>query len=94
MKQSIVVFMVFALVSGCATAKKTYVADGREGYSINCSGSALNWGMCAEKAGQICGAAGYDVLEKVGDQGTFVSANQNSLYGGSIMNRSMLIACK
>jgi hypothetical protein len=81
-------------VSGCATASKTFTSDGKEGYSINCSGSALNWGMCYEKAGQLCGTKGYEVLEKSGDTGAMVAAGQYGLFGGSVINRSMIIKCK
>lgn len=83
-----------AMAAGCATSKEVYTADGRKGYSVNCSGSALNWGMCYEKAGEICGTRGYEVLEKSGDQGAMVSGNQFGFYGGSFMNRSMIVQCK
>jgi hypothetical protein len=81
-------------VSGCATASKTYTSDGKEGYVINCSGSALNWGMCYEKAGELCGAKGYVVLEKSGDTGAIISGSQYGFFGGSVINRSMIIKCK
>jgi hypothetical protein len=80
--------------ANCATSRETYTADGRAGYSINCSGSALNWGMCFEKAGDLCGERGYTVLEKSSDQGSVVSGTQYGLYGGSVMNRSMIVQCK
>lgn len=86
--------LIAVLLGGCATAKKTYTSDGKEGYSITCSGSALNWGMCYEKAGEICGSKGYKVLEKSGDQGTMLYGNQFGLYGGSVINRNMIIKCK
>ena len=86
--------MLTFLLSSCATANKTYTSSGEQGYSINCSGTALNWGMCYEKAGNLCGEKGYEVLEKTGDQGATVSGNQFGLYGGSVMNRSMIIKCK
>lgn len=78
-------------MGGCATASKTYMPDGQEGYNITCSGSMLNWGMCYEKAGKLCGSKGYEIIEKSGDQGSMVSGNQFGLYGGSIINRNMLI---
>ena len=81
-------------LSACATSSQVYTADGKRGYYINCSGSALNWGMCYEKAGDICGTKGYEVLEKNGDQGTTVSGNLFGVYGGSVINRSMIIKCK
>lgn len=90
MKIIILLSLCFFL-GGCATAKKTYTSDGKEGYVITCSGSALNWGMCYEKAGKICGTKGYEVLEKSGDQGAIVSGNQFGIYGGSVINRSMVI---
>jgi hypothetical protein len=96
MKLSLIVLScaVAVVLSGCARSSKTYTSDGREGFSIDCSGSALSWGKCFEKAGDLCGARGYDLLEKSGDQGSTVAANQYGLYGGSVMSRSMVIACK
>lgn len=92
---SVLILFAFCLCNyGCATSSKTYTSDGKEGYNINCSGTALNWGMCYEKAGEICGTKGYIVLEKHGDTGGMVSGNQFGLYGGSVINRSMIIQCK
>jgi uncharacterized protein YceK len=91
MKKAILLIFICFIVGGCATAKKTYTSDGKEGYVITCSGSALNWGMCYEKAGKLCGTKGYVVLEKSGDKGAMVTAGQFGLFGGSVINRSMLI---
>ncbi len=93
MKILIPLVLIIICLSGCATASKTYTPDGSEGYIINCSGSALNWGMCYEKAGEICGPKGYEVVEKSGDTGSIVSGNQFGVYGGSIVNRTMIIKC-
>ena len=94
MKNLGAILLVVAVLGGCATAKQTYTADGQQGYSINCAGSALNWGMCYEKAGEICGEKGYEVLQKSGDQGAIISGTQYGLFGGSVINRSMIIRCK
>jgi hypothetical protein len=94
MKRSFLVLSLITLLGGCATANQTYTADGQKGYSINCSGSALNWGMCYEKAGEICAERGYVVLEKSGDKGFAASGTQFGLFAGSVMNRSMIIRCK
>jgi len=88
------ILLVATLVGGCATASKTFTSDGKEGYVIDCSGSALNWGMCYEKAGKLCGTKGYEVLEKSSDTGAMVSAGEYGLFGGSAINRSMIIKCK
>lgn len=94
MKKITILLAIAFCLSGCATASKTYTSDGKEGYSITCSGTALNWGMCYEKAGQLCGQKGYEILEKTGDQGAMLSGNQYGLYGGSVINRNMIIKCK
>lgn len=82
------------ILSGCAMSSKTYTPDGREGYSIDCSGTALSWGKCLEKAGALCGARGYEVLERSGDAGGMTSAGQYGLFSSSVLTRTMLITCK
>jgi len=94
MKQLLVFLLIINSAAGCAVAKQTYTADGREGYSINCSGEALTWGACFEKAGEICATRGYDILEQSGDQGAMISATQAGAFGTTTISRSMLIACK
>ena len=94
MKIFLVICVSSILFLACATSKQTYTPDGQKGHVIDCSGSALNWGMCYEKAGQICKDKGYIILEKSGDQGTMVSGNKFGIYGGSVMSRSMIIKCK
>jgi predicted alpha/beta hydrolase len=92
--KSLICLIAISVVSGCATASKTFTSDGKEGYNVVCSGSALNWGMCYEKAGEICGRKGYHILEKSGDQGETFAANRFGAYGGSVINRNMIIRCK
>ena len=70
-----VVLAAAVLAGGCASAHQTYTSDGKVGHSLNCSGTARNWGMCYEKAGELCGAKGYDVLQKSGEQGAMATAN-------------------
>lgn len=94
MKNIITIFLFASILSGCATAYRTFTDDGKEGYNINCSGSGLNWGMCYEKAGKICGTKGYTVLQKDGDQGASLYGNQYGVYAGSQISRSMIIKCK
>lgn len=86
--------LLILLMTGCATSRETYTENGQLGHSINCSGSALHWGMCYEKAGKLCGEKGYEVLAKSGDQGAMITGTQFGLVGSSVMSRSMLIQCK
>jgi hypothetical protein len=81
-------------LAGCATGKSISLPDGRQGYSIRCDGAALSWEACYEKAAEICQSNGYEIVVKDGDQGTVISGNQYGVYGGSVVHRNMLIACK
>jgi hypothetical protein len=86
---------LFALaLSACASSRATYTADGRQGHSLNCSGLARTWGMCEEKAGEICGARGYDILSTTSDSGVIATANDAGFMAGNTISRTMLIACR
>lgn len=89
-----IVGIVCLLMTGCATQKTTYLPDGSQGYSIDCSGQALNWGMCDTKAGQTCGSRGYEVVRRDGEQSPTAVANSTGLYAGAFVQRTMLIKCK
>lgn len=36
-------------LTGCATASNTYLKNGKQGLSIDCSGEAMSWASCYEK---------------------------------------------
>lgn len=81
--KNLINIMLFVIVgvgfSGCAVSTPTYTAEGKIGFSINCSGAALNWGYCEQKAGEMCGANGYDILSKNGENiGNITSFNSSS----------------
>lgn len=82
------------LLSACATSTSTYLPDGSRGHSIVCSGSALSWAQCEQKAGEICKDAGYDLLSKSSDSNASVAGGQFGLFGNSSNSRSMLIKCR
>jgi len=92
--RSLVLLFIVTFVAGCAVSSQTYLPSGEQGYSIDCSGTALTWGKCYEKAGEICGSKGYDIIYQSDQGGAAVAANQYGLYGSSLMKRSMLIKCK
>tara|TARA_B100001057_G_scaffold229615_1_gene229953 strand:- start:82 stop:438 length:357 start_codon:yes stop_codon:yes gene_type:complete len=69
--------LIICFISGCASSKQTYSADGEIAHSLNCSGKTRNWGMCYEKAGEICGTKGYNILNKDGEQGASVAGATN-----------------
>ena len=88
-----VVLLTILIVGGCATASRTYLPSGAEGHSITCSGSVLTWGHCYEKAGELCGQRGYEVITQSGEQGAVAAAGQFGAFGGSTFIRNMLIKC-
>ena len=90
---NLIILLSTVILSACATSKEVYTSDGTRGYSINCSGSMLNWDSCYERAEKTCSAEGYEVLEKTGEEGLTVPGNSSSLQRGSIVHRSMVIQC-
>lgn len=86
--------MIAAGLAGCATSSTTYGPDGRPAYTLNCSGMALTWGACYEKAGTLCGTAGYDVLAGGSEHAAVLGGGSSSFFGGTAISRSMMIACK
>lgn len=102
MHRLLIIFSASALLSSCATVKETYAPDGRKAYSLNCSGTARGWDKCFNSAGEACKGAGYDILDRVGEDASFASlagsANNSSgnVSGSSVKTRerSMIIACK
>jgi hypothetical protein len=83
--------LILALIlQGCAMSGKTYLPDGRQGYTINCSGIQT----CESKAGDLCGARGYTVIDRQDmPQAALAGAPQIGIAGGTNYVRTMLIAC-
>jgi hypothetical protein len=106
MKSKILAISIAILLSGCAISKPTYLSDGSQGFSISCDGSAVGMNVCFEKAGEMCGSRGYDVLNKEGQiiyAGTSSSsarvnssggAAQSFGYFGAFNTKSILVKCK
>lgn len=88
-------FLAMSLaISGCATQKLTYLADGSKGYSIDCSGQALSWNLCYEKAGKTCGVRGYDIMNKEGEATPSATATSQYAFSGAFVHRTLLVKCK
>lgn len=93
MKMILIAGVALAL-AGCATVHETYAPDGRKAYTLNCSGLARGWDKCFDAAGERCGPAGYDVIDRTGEDSGFVSATSTAIVGAHGLERSMTIACK
>jgi hypothetical protein len=98
--------LILSSLLGCATSKEVYLADGSKGHSISCDGVVLNFGACLEKAGELCGARGYVVVNQSGEAVPFSTASggytANSVaasgsfqaQSGAIVTRSLFVKCK
>jgi hypothetical protein len=92
--RAVAVVLATALMAACASTKPVYLPDGRQGYSVDCSGTVRTWGQCLEKAGAACGSRGYEVVDQAGNN-SFV----HNTMGGNFQviptaSRTMIIACK
>ena len=91
------IVLVFFL-SSCATSTKTFLPDGSEGYSISCNGAAVGINVCFEKAGELCGSKGYNLINREGQivpYGTGSANNQGAFVTyGSFNTKSIMIKCK
>lgn len=78
------------LLAGCTTEKTVYLPDGRQGHAIGCA----TWSDCYAKAGDICKAGGYDIVDKNSDQRTVIGGSPYGVAGGTAQDRMIVIACK
>lgn len=91
-------------LAGCGLthSSKTYGPSGKEAHSISCRGAANTWASCYERAGEICGRAGYDLVARDGEVTPFgmasgyanSSGGSFSGFSGGAVSRSMLIQCR
>jgi hypothetical protein len=85
---------IVLFITGCATVHQTYAPDGRKAFSLNCSGTARGWDKCHTAAGELCGAAGYDILDRSSEDVAHGGATGANAFVTKTHDRSMLIACK
>ncbi|MFJ3484960.1 hypothetical protein ACIPL1_16460 [Pseudomonas sp. NPDC090202] len=81
-------------LTGCATAQNTYTKDGQQALSIDCSGEAMSWAACYEKADASCAGTGYNI---VGTNGTPQPGAADKTLGADVGNyktRTVMVTCK
>lgn len=106
MSRALFIIFAFAVLQGCATSREIFLADGTKGHNINCSGAGMNYSNCLEKAGEICGARGYQILNQQGEVVPFSTAIREFgstmrspsigylVQSGSVITRNLFIKCK
>lgn len=93
MNKLLLVMVVLGL-AGCATASKTQLNNGQQGLSIDCSGEAMSWDKCYEKADASCAGTGYNI---VGTDGTAQPKESDKTLGvdvGNFKGRTIVVVCK
>lgn len=83
-----------ALMTGCTTTSDTYLKNGEQGLTIDCSGEANSWASCYEKADASCAGTGYRI---VGTDGTPSLKESDKTLGkdvGNFKSRSVVVVCK
>ncbi len=81
-------------LSGCATSEETFLGNGEQGLSIDCSGEANSWAACYEKADASCAGSGYKI---VGTDGTPSLKESEKTLGADVGNyksRNVVVVCK
>lgn len=95
LKSMVTGLLVAMILSSCATVRESYAPDGRKSYALNCSGTARGWDKCFSAAGEICGAKGYDILDRSSEGVAAIGGSfQGGFSGAKTNERTMLVACK
>ena len=93
-----ITLIAWLMTTSCAVSKKIYLPDGSDGYSISCDGAAVGINVCFEKAGEICGSRGYDIINREGQIipfGTGTATNNHAVVTyGAFNTKSIMIRCK
>ena len=86
--------LALLVLGGCATASSTYLVDGKQGLSIDCSGEAMSWAKCYEKAEASCAGTGYSIIATEGTPALAQSDKTLGVDVGNFKSRTIVVACK
>lgn len=81
-------------LTGCATAQNTYLKNGQQALSIDCSGEAMSWAACYEKAEASCAGTGYNIVSTNGTPQPKEADKTLGVDVGNYKTRSVLVVCK
>ena len=93
MNKALTLLALLAL-GGCATASNTYLANGKQGLSIDCSGEAMSWAKCYEKADASCAGTGYSIVGTDGSPAVKDSEKTLGVDVGNFNSRNIVVVCK
>ena len=87
------VWVVPLVVSGCATANLTYLADGQPAYQVNCNLGLDGFNRCYRKAGEICGKRGFVLYDWQGRTLPVRNSDPSEINMAGWEAKSILVAC-
>ncbi|KQB53575.1 hypothetical protein AQS70_02155 [Pseudomonas endophytica] len=93
MNKTLAAIALLAL-GGCATATQTHLPDGQQGLSIDCSGEAMSWDKCYEKAQASCPVKGYNVIASKGTPPVREDDKTLGVDVGNYNTRTLTVMCK
>jgi hypothetical protein len=93
MNKPLLVIAVLGL-TGCATASNTFLNNGKQGVSIDCSGEAMSWDSCYQKADTSCPSKGYNIVATNGTPQPNESEKTLGVDVGNYKSRSLVVMCK
>jgi hypothetical protein len=67
--------VLLVVLSGCATSKEINTAEGQRAYSIECRAVFEASFDCFEKAQELCGVKGFNVLHEKSSTSTAFTKN-------------------
>ena len=94
------------LLAGCVSSSETYTQSGQKGHTISCTpgwtgglvgavaNASTSWAQCYQRAGELCGQGGYDILQQVGEGGAYAQVGQGGGFASTTNNRMMIVRCK
>jgi hypothetical protein len=98
MIRALLVSLLLIELTACATVRETYAPDGSKSYALNCSGTARGWDKCYAAAGERCGSAGYNIIDRSSEDtasgGAVVNSQGGAAHYSKTNERTMLISCK
>jgi hypothetical protein len=88
-------FLALALaIGGCATSRTIIGQDGKPLHKISCDGAVQSIDACYEKAGELCGSAGYDIVNQGGSVNPFFVASGGTFTSGAAVYRTVFARCR
>ena len=88
--KNIIPFVLIVLLAGCATSRAVVGQDGKTVHKISCDGMALKIDACFEKAGELCGSAGYDIVSQDANVTPIFAPGVYSAY----VSRTVMARCR